>query len=114
MRDRRALSGTVTRRRRYSQTEKQTILKAVSAGATVSEVSRQYGIGRSLIHNWRRQEAVAMLGATVRFAPVSVAPEKPAPGVGKIEIELDGGVRLRVDGSVDETALRRVLRALGR
>ena len=114
MRDRRALSGTVTRRGRYSQTEKQTILKAVAAGGTVSEVSRQYGIGRSLIHNWRRQEAVAMLGATVRFAPVSVAPEKPAPGVGTIEIELDDGVRLRVDGSVDEAALRRVLRALGR
>jgi len=33
----------------------------------VSEVSRQYGVGRSVIHNWRRQEAVAVLGATVRF-----------------------------------------------
>ena len=115
MRDRRALSGTVTRRRRYSPAEKQAILKAVSeAGATVSEVSRRYGVGRSLIHNWRRQEAVAMLGATVRFAPVSVAPEKPAPGSGTIEIELDGGVRVRVEGSVDEVALGRVLRALGR
>ena len=118
VRDRRALPAverTFTRRRRYSQAEKQTILKAVSeAGATVSEVSRQYGVGRSLIHNWRRQEAVAMLGATVRFAPVSVAPEKPAPGGGTIEIELDGGVRVRVDGTVDEAALRRVLRALGR
>lgn len=115
MRDRRALSGTVARRRRYSPAEKQTILKAVAAaGATVSEVSRQYGIGRSLIHNWRRQEAVAMLGATVRFAPVSVAPENPPSGSGAIEIELGGGVRVRVDGSVDETALRRVLRALGR
>ena len=118
MRDRRALPAlerTASRRRRYSPAEKQTILKAVAeAGATVSEVSRQYGVGRSLIHNWRRQQAVAMLGATVRFAAVSVAPEKPAPGVGAIEIELDSGVRVRVDGSVDEAALRRVLRALGR
>jgi transposase len=115
VRDRRALAErTATRRRRYSQAEKQTILKAVcEAGATVSEVSRQYGVGRSLIHNWRRQEAVAMLGATVRFAPVSVAQEKSAPDGGTIEIELDGGVRVRVDGSVDEAALRRVLRALG-
>ena len=72
------------------------------------------GLGRSLIHNWRRQEAVAMLGATVRFAPVSVTPEKPASSGSGIEIELDGGVRVRVDGSVDEAALRRVLRALGR
>ncbi len=55
-----------------------------------------------------------MLGATVRFAPVSVTPEKPASSGSGIEIELDGGVRVRVDGSVDEAALRRVLRALGR
>lgn len=115
MRDRRVLPGTVGRRRRYSPAEKRAILKAVAeAGATVSEVSRRYGIGRSLIHNWRRQEAVALLGATVRFAPVSVAPEKPPSGSGGIEIELDGGVRVRVDAAVDEAALRRVLRALGR
>jgi len=110
-----AMGRLVNRRRRFSQEEKQTILKAVSeAGATVSEVSRRYGVGRSLIHNWRRQQAMAMLGATVRFAPVSVAPEKPAPGGGTIEIELGDGVRVRVDASVDEAALRRVLRALGR
>jgi transposase len=102
----------IKRRRRFRLEEKQTILKAAAEpGATVSEVSRQYGVGRSLIHNWRRQEAVAVLGATVRFTPVAVAPERP-PG-GTIEIELDG-VRLRVDASVDEEALKRVLRALGR
>ena len=94
VRDRRALPSVDrggSRRRRYSLEEKQAILKGVAeAGATVSEASRRYGIGRSLIHNWRRQEAVATLGATVRFAPVSVAPEKPSPGGGAIEIELDG------------------------
>jgi transposase len=104
----------IKRRRRYSLEEKQTILKAATGpGTTVSEVSRQYGIGRSLIHNWRRQQAVAVLGATVRFAPVEVAAEKPTAAAGTIEIELDG-VRLRVDAAVDEEALKRVLRALGR
>jgi len=77
-------------------------------------VSRQYGIGRSLIHNWRRQDAVAVLGATVRFTPVALAPERTAaPSDGTIEIELDG-MRLRVGSAVDEQALKRVLRALGR
>jgi hypothetical protein len=52
-----------------------------------------------------------VLGATVRFTPVAVVPEKP-PG-GAIEIELNGGVRLRVDAAVDEEALKRVLRVLG-
>ena len=37
-------------------------------------------------------------------------PEKPTRR-GAIEIELDGGVRLRVDAAVDEEALKRVLRA---
>jgi hypothetical protein len=41
----------------------------------------------------------------------SLVPEKP-PG-GAIEIELHGGVRLRVDAAVDEEALKRVLRMLG-
>jgi transposase len=116
VRDRRALPAlerTIKRRRRFSLEEKQTILKAAGEpGATVSEVSRRYGVGRSLIHNWRRQEAVAVLGATVRFTPVAVAPERPTGGA--IEIELGDGVRLRVDAAVDEEALKRVLRALGR
>ena len=78
----------------------------------MSDASRQYGVGRSLIHNWRRQEAVSVLGATVRFTPVAVEPEKRRGGT--IEIELGGSVRVRVDGAVDEEALKRVLRALGR
>jgi transposase len=116
VRDKRALPAverTVKRRRRYTVEEKQEILKAAAVpGTTVSEVSRQCGIGRSLIHNWRRQDAVAVLGATVRFTPVTLAPERRVTD-GTIEIELDS-VRLRVDATVDEQALKRVLRALGR
>jgi transposase len=114
VRDRRALASsgrTIKRRRRFSVDEKQAILRA-AAGSTVSDASRRYGVGRSMIHNWRRQEALAVLGATVRFTPVAVEAERP-PG-GTIEIELGGGVQVRVDGSVDEEALKRVLRALGR
>jgi transposase-like protein len=114
VRDRRALASsgrTTKRRRRFSVEEKHAILQA-AARSTVSEVSRQYGVGRSLIHNWRRQEAVSVLGATVRFAPVTVEPERRRGGA--IEIELGGGVQVRVDAAVDEEALKRVLRALGR
>lgn len=103
----------IKHRRRFSLEEKQAILRAAAEpGATVSEVSRQYGVGRSVIHNWRRQEAVAVLGATVRFTPVAVSAQRP--GGGTIEIELADGVRLRVDPVVDEEALKRVLRVLGR
>ena len=117
VRDRGALAASarpIKRRRRFRLEEKQAILKAAAEpGATVSEVSRQYGVGRSLIHNWRRQEAVAVLGATVRFTPVAIASERRAPSSGAIEIELEG-VRVRVDATVDEEALKRVSRALGR
>jgi transposase len=116
VRDRRALPAserTIKRRRRFSLEEKQSILTAAGEpGATVAEVARQYGVGRSLIHNWRRQDAVSVLGATVRFTPVAVEPERRRGGT--IEIELGGGVQVRVDAAVDEEALKRVLRALGR
>lgn len=96
----------------------------------MTEVSRRHNITRGLIHNWRREEAGSLLGATVRFAPVTVAPstlkalEAPAKTEtggrfaeqppGRIEIELPGGVRVRVEGIVDEEGLKRVLRALRR
>lgn len=122
VRDRSALATrSVARRRRYSAEEKKAILgEAAAPGATVSEVSRRHNITRSLIHNWRRQEAASLLGATVRFTPVTVAREMPraieAPSKtetdSRIEIELPGGVRVRVEGVVDEESLKRVLRAL--
>jgi transposase len=126
VRDRSALaSRIVLRRRRYSAEEKKAILAEASApGRTVSEVSRRHNITRSLIHNWRRQEAASLLGATVRFTPVTVATETPEAMQqkplqemqtgGRIEIELPGGVRVRVESGVDEESLKRVLRALRR
>lgn len=124
VRDRRGLAvPRAERRRRYSPEQKKAILaEAAAPGATVSEVSRRHDITRSLIHNWRRQEATSLLGATVRFTPVRVAMEpsrtvktEPAtPAGGRIEIELPDGVCVRVDGSVEEEGLRRVLRVLGR
>jgi hypothetical protein len=56
------------------------------------------------------------VGRKVRFLPASVSAEKSpsAVGGGLIEIELGNGVWARVDGGVDEAALSRVLRALGR
>ena len=103
MRDRSALAArSVSRRRRYSAETKKAILAEASApGATVWEVSLRHNITRSLIYNWRRQEAASLLGATVRFTPVTVATEMPraieAPPKmetgGRIEIELPGGAR---------------------
>ena len=111
------------RRRRYSPEQKKAILaEAASPGTTVTEVSRRHQVTRSLIHNWRRQEAASLLGATVRFSPVRGAAElaqpKQAeaapPPCGRIEIVLGGDVCLKLEGPVDEESLRRVVRMLRR
>jgi transposase len=123
VRDRSALELGTPRRRRYSPEQKKAILaEAAAPGTTVTEVSRRHQITRSLIHNWRRQEAASLLGATVRFTPVRVPAElaqpkqaavAPSP-CGRIEIALGGDVCLRLEGPVDEESLRRVVRVLRR
>lgn len=105
------------RRRRWSASEKTRIVgESLVRGAVVTEVARRHDVHPSLLHHWRRQ---ARLGAAddsaVKFLPVSVGQRPlPAAGTGAIEIELEGGVRVRVDAAIDEAALGRVLRALRR
>lgn len=99
------------RRRRWTAQEKARIVgESFAAGVSVAEVARRYDVNANLLHLWRRQ---AREVGRVKFLPVAVARQE-GRREGVIEIELDGGVRLRVDTAVDEAALGRVLRALGR
>lgn len=104
------------RRRRWSTAEKSRIVEeSLQPGAMVTAVAQRHDVHPNLLHHWRRQVRQAA-GRRVSFLPVTVAAEKrstPAV-VGTIEIELGGGVRVRVDAAVDEAVLGRVLRALGR
>lgn len=103
------------------------VSEALVAGTRVRDLARRYGICTSLIYRWRRVASPeAGAGSAVRLLPVRITeprePEKrPAPArtsapaarrSGLIEIELDGGVRVRVDGDVSLAALRRVVAAL--
>jgi transposase len=103
------------RRRRWSSSEKARIVEeSVAAGAVVAEVARRHDVHASLLHYWRRRARVASSGEPPRLLPVTVtSPRCPAMAPGTIEIEL-GGVRVRVDALVDESALGRVLRVLSR
>jgi transposase len=101
-------------RRRWSSSEKARIVEeSLAPGAIVKEVARRHDVYVSLLHRWRRQAGVGASGGQPRLLPVTVTSGCGAPTSGTIEIEL-GGVRVRVDGSVDEAALGRVLRVLGR
>ena len=104
------------RRRRWSSSEKASIVEeSLRPGAVVTAVARRHDVHPNLLHHWRRQAKLAVGdGQRLHFLPVAVAPSVRPKAEGSIEIELAGSVRVRVDALVDEAALGRVLRALGR
>jgi transposase len=106
------------RRRRWASSEKASIVEeSLRPGASVTAVARRHDVHPNLLHHWRRQARRALDGGQgLKFLPVAVTPAGRAgsKAEGSIEIELAGSVRVRVDAAVDETALGRVLRALGR
>ena len=108
------LSGA-ERRRRWASSEKARIVEeSLRPGAVVTAVARRHDVHPNLLHHWRRQAKRALEGGQgLKLLPVAVTPAL-AKAEGSIEIEFAGSVRVRVDAAVDEAALGRVLRALGR
>ena len=131
----------VERRRQWTPEQKAALLAEVEAeGGQVSMVARRHGVSTSLLYNWRSAWKAAGLAARARpvppteFVQLGVVADASGQGpmmpmttgavsprvtglaladrVGVIEIDLPDGVRVRVDSSVNEKALRRVLSAL--
>ena len=122
------------RRRSWPVAEKQRIVaETLVPGASVSVVARRHDVNANQVFKWRRELAaadrVALPGPACEFVPIGVfadvegkvgaaaqgddgRPDAPAPRSGLMDIELRAGVCVRVDASVDERALGRVLRAL--
>ena len=131
----------VERRRRWTPEQKAALVAEVEAeGGQVSEVARRHGISASLLYNWRsawKAAALTVRGTALQpaefvqlgvitdasaespTAPLAMSAVCPrgaglalAERIGVIEIDLPGGVRVRVDSGVNEKALRRVLSTL--
>ena len=115
--------GRVSGRRSWSDEEKLEILaEAFRPGVRVRDVMARREVSSSLIYTWRKQarlgKLVGVAPALPTFAEVRVAevtapapqPATSAPGI--ICIELPGGMRVSVDGSVNAGALARVLSVL--
>ncbi len=131
----------VERRRQWTPREKATLMAEVEAeGGQVSVVARRHGVSKSLLYNWRSvwkaaatvAQASSPVAAEFLQLGVVAAPSEHSPAirmpadvagprgtgltlaerVGVIEIDLPDGVRVRVDGGVNEKALRRVLAAV--
>jgi transposase len=136
------LLGRVERRRRFSVEQKLAILaEATAPGANMSGVARRHGLVPAQVYKWRRLAELGVIGVPgaselpsfvaveiakdVPSLPASLPEDKPATvdsaprrrrrkKAGVIEIELEGGRRVRVDRDVDAAALQRVLDVLAR
>lgn len=115
-----------TTRRRWSKSQKRSILAEVDApGGSVSEVARRHGLPTSLLFRWRRDlgakpvprsassPSPAFVSLTLP-ASLPVAPAAPpCPArLDAIEIVLTSGRTVRVGSGVDVAALKRLLDAL--
>ena len=122
-------------RRRWTDEDKRRLVDEMWApGATVHGVARRHGLNTSQLFTWRKRFRAEVglptaPSAVPGFAAVDVAPDTaalpiPADGArrppaaptpyGLIEIELPGGVRVRVSGAPDPTTLATALRVLVR
>jgi transposase len=127
----------VETRRRWSDEERQRAVNDTMT-ATVSSVARRHGMAKSLLFRWRKEAGLTgkrrqtddPRGSRLveGFVPVQITaspaisvppPSVPAPvrhAVAlepcSIEIELVGGTKLRVSGTVRSEALRQVIAAL--
>lgn len=109
-------------RRRWSLEEKQRICaQARLPGISVSQVARRYGVNANQVFNWLKDPRFVGVGADgeTTFQPVEVIEAAPAARsvssaapASRIEIELAGGHRLRVQGGFAPEALAELIRKL--
>lgn len=118
--------GAKRRRRRFSdELKRRMVAESWAPGASVSLVARKYDVNANLLFTWRRRWApktspgptldlipIGIVEGAPRAAPVEAKTLAPAKRSGVMEIALPNGARVRVDASVDERALSRVLAAM--
>lgn len=97
--------------RRWSdEFKEQAVAESLAPGANVSAIARRIGIGPSQLFDWRRKALRKGLVSVAALQPdASLEDSKPAPAI--VEIIIDG-VIIRAASAVDETHLRRVIRAV--
>jgi transposase len=99
-------------RRRWSdEIKEQAVADSLVPDANVSEVARRIGISPAQLFDWRRKALRKGLISLTAPLPDTTSLEDPKPTPAIIEIVVDGVV-IRVAAAVDETHLRRVIRAV--
>jgi transposase len=124
----------VTRRRRWTEAEKATIVaESMRPGINVSAVARRFGVARGLLQTWRRNAIQETASGGGVFVPLHVCEEPAIPDASHVRdevaeaerpssrsvmemstIEIESGpLRVRFSGPVDAGALRTVLAHVG-
>jgi len=117
---------TGPRRRRSAMERRRIVEETLEAGASVARVALKHGVNANQVFQWRRLYSDGKLGAAsvsaMKLLPVSVIeaqePLKVQPEQvtversGAIHIELPGKVRIRLEGDVDPSVVRAVLKSL--
>jgi transposase len=99
-------------RRRWSdEIKEQAVAESLVPGANVSAIARGIGIEPSQLFDWRRKALRKGLVSLTAQQPDAAPFEDPKPTPAIIEIIIDGVV-IRTAASVEETHLRRVIRAV--
>lgn len=100
--------------------------ETLEAGASVARVALKHGVNANQVFQWRHLYRDGKLGVppanTMKLLPVSVVEDQEAskaePEVaahkhcGAIHIELPGEVRISLEGDVDPSIVRAVLKSL--
>lgn len=107
-------------RRRWSVDEKRAIVvETFAPGVVILDIAKRRQISSGQIHTWRKQYR-AELGfpapapappsvQPVRFMPLAIAAD-PAPTT--IDVELAGGVRVRISGAVGADMVAALVKTL--
>jgi len=100
------------------------------AGSSVARVAQRHGVNANQVFQWRRLYRSGLLGGpagnALKLLPVSVTEDAlpgkldhveeaivpPVAAGGAIHIELRKGIRVSLEGAVDPSLVRAVLRSL--
>src|SRR5437868_863315 len=85
---------TATRRRYGKELKAQVLAECDVTGASVAKVAMAHGINANIVHRWRKQAREgggAVVGKSLEFVPVAVAPMAIPACERGVEIELRRG-----------------------
>ena len=117
---------TIGARQRWSEDAKRAlVLETFAPGASVSGVARRHGVNPSLAFSWRKRLREELgIPPGVRSGPieptgfmslvVADAPGARAEAASAIEVEMTGGVRVRISGAPNPELVATILKALAR